>query len=138
MRLIYEVDELGYIPEYGTDDSAGIDFKSTEDVIIPPRSRVMINTHVKLIIPKKHYMLLRARSSLAAKFGLELMAGVIDCDYRDHIKVILYNTTDIPVTLSRGTKIAQGIVHEYVKAELVRGEIYEDGKHLGFGSTDNV
>jgi len=136
MQVIYELDNNAYVPEYGTSESAGMDFRCTEDFIIPPGGIAMINTYVKLIIPENHYLLIRSRSSIASKFGVEVMAGVIDSDYRGYIKILLHNTTKDRVEISKGTKIAQGILQEYVKAELIRGTVIQDQKHLGFGSTD--
>ena len=77
------------------------------------------------------------RSSLALNFGVDVLAGVVDSDYRGEIRVILLNTGTEPVVLSPGDRIAQLIVEKI--ADLCVTEVSSLPTTVrgegGFGST---
>src|SRR5437588_4915702 len=77
-------------PEQKTEDAAGFDLITTEEVEIPPCEIAIINTGVAVEIPKGHVGLIKSRSSLA-KAGLGTEGGVIDADYIGEIKIIMAN-----------------------------------------------
>ena len=85
-------------------------------------------------------MIVAARSSTPRRTGLAIPhgIGIIDSDYRgdgDEIKVQVWNTTDAPVMVARGERIAQGIL---VKIESVSWQPDTDAfgdTRGGFGST---
>ena len=52
------------------------------------------------------------RSGLAAKHGIDTMAGVIDADYRGPVGVILANLSDTDFEVKVGDRIAQLIVEK--------------------------
>ena len=52
------------------------------------------------------------RSGLAAKHGIDTMAGVIDADYRGQVGVILANLSDQDFEVKVGDRIAQLIVEK--------------------------
>lgn len=52
------------------------------------------------------------RSGLAAKHGIDTMAGVIDADYRGQVGVILANLSDEDFVINEGDRIAQLIVEQ--------------------------
>ncbi len=39
--------------------------------------------------------------------GVIVLAGVIDSDYQGTIKIVLQNTSEVPLPLEKGSKIAQ-------------------------------
>ena len=61
---------------------------------------------------------IRPRSGLALKFGIGLLnsPGTIDSDYRGEIKVIVIHHGKEPFVITRGLRIAQMIVSQYVTA----------------------
>ena len=128
------------IPIRGTCNSAGLDLCSNENGFINPLSRVMISTGIIVKIPMGHYGRIAPRSGLALKNGIDVLAGVIDSDYRGEIKVILYNTDkDKRYEYKKDDKIAQLIIEKYYDFEInivneLEDTIRSDG---GFGSTDN-
>ena len=67
---------------------------------------------------------MRPRSGLAAKHGISLVnaPGTVDADYRGEIKVILINFGEEPFTIKRGDRIAQMVINEVVRAELIHVE----------------
>ena len=52
------------------------------------------------------------RSGLAAKHGIDTMAGVIDADYRGQVGVILANLSDDDFQVKVGDRIAQLVVEK--------------------------
>ena len=63
-----------------------------------------------LIIPPGHYGRVAPRSGLAARAGIDTMAGVIDEDYRGEVKALLVNLSDVPVRIEKGDRVAQLIL----------------------------
>jgi dUTP pyrophosphatase len=54
------------------------------------------------------------------KHGLDTLAGVIDPDYSDEVRVVLVNTDmRIPFIIKPGYRIAQLILENYTDAEVV-------------------
>ena len=119
-----------------TKNSAGADLSASVDVVIPPQAIILVPTGEWLdtgVDIDGLFYLLAARSSLAYKKGLLLAngVGIIDADYKDEIKVMLYNSTDNPVLIQRGERIAQLIPTTY----LALYPSLEQERDGGFGST---
>lgn len=95
------------IPTKGSALSAGYDLYSTVDECIKPNERKLIDTGMQLEIPFGVYGRIAPRSGLAVKFGVDVMAGVIDPDYRGNIKVLLINHGDTDFIIHKGDRIAQ-------------------------------
>lgn len=102
------------VPKKGSPNAAGYDLYSTESGIIKPKERQLIPTGIALEIPSGYYGRIAPRSGLAFKHGIDVMAGVIDSDYRGEIGVILYNSDSYnDFTYSQGDKIAQIIFEKH-------------------------
>ena len=85
-----------------------------------------------------HYGRIAPRSGLAYKNGIDILAGVIDSDYRGDIGVILYNTdsnSDFEVKI--GDKIAQIIIEHCSGVNFVKTETLPITKRgeAGYGHT---
>lgn len=105
------------IPTQGTDFSAGYDLYAAEDACVPRLGRKLIKTNLSMAIPMNYYGRIAPRSGLAYKNGIDVLAGVIDSDYRGDIGVILFNTDEsLDFSVKAGDKIAQIIIekHHYV------------------------
>jgi dUTP pyrophosphatase len=78
---------------------------------------------------------IRAKSSLFSKTGCMLANGVgtIDCDYRDEIQVMLYNTRDEPCPISNGQSIAQIVLGQ--SGRFLDFAMIDKSREGGFGST---
>lgn len=103
-------------------------------------SRSAINTGIKVCIPTGYYGRIAPRSGLAFKQGIDVLAGVIDSDYRGEIKVILYNTDNTtPVTIKHGDRIAQIIFERCYSVTFTKTSVQDDTNRGsgGFGSTGN-
>ena len=102
----------GAVPNYETSGASGFDLKSSEDTYVPAKSTAVISTGFYVEIPNGYEIQVRSRSGLAAKKGVMVLnsPGTIDSDYRNEIKVILFNTSDEDFVISVGDRIAQGVL----------------------------
>ena len=125
------------LPKRGSALAAGLDVCSIEDLSLAPRQRVMARTGLAVAIPPGFYGRIAPRSGLAAKKGLDVLAGVIDSDYRGEVCCLLYNTGDEPIDLPAGSKICQLIVEQIITPEAAwETELDETARGAGgFGST---
>lgn len=99
------------LPKQATSFSAGYDLFAAEDAVVPSLGRKLIKTNVSMAIPINYYGRIAPRSGLAYKNGIDVLAGVIDSDYRGDIGVILYNTDSIEnFSVNIGDRIAQIII----------------------------
>lgn len=133
-----QLDPRAVLPKRGSALAAGLDICAIEDVEIQPKQRAMAQTGLAIAIPPGFYGRVAPRSGLAAKMGLDVLAGVIDSDYRGEICCILYNTGDEPILLPAGSKICQLIVEQIVTPEATWVNDLEETARgaAGFGSTD--
>ena len=126
------------LPTRGTQDAAGYDLYSSCNAIIPPQERLLIKTGIAIEIPEGYYGRIAPRSGLAFKHGIDIMAGVIDSDYRGEIGAILYNTDKSKSFHIRiGDRISQIIFEKYYTFDIVKtDEISKTSREAGgFGST---
>ena len=132
-----QLDERAILPSRGSIHSAGLDLFSIEDLIIGPRQRVTARTGLAVAIPLGYYGRVAPRSGLAAKHGLDVLAGVIDADYRGEIGCLLYNTGAEPINLPAGSKICQLIIEQIVTPTAAWSEDLDETSRGagGFGST---
>lgn len=134
-------------PTYGSNYAAGLDLYASQEYTIKPSSRECVNTGIALEWvknneldenPEDFYLRIAPRSGLSFKNGIDVMAGVIDYDYRGEIKVILLNTSDREFIINKGDKIAQAILTRILRFDEI--DICENLNDTqrgvgGFGST---
>ena len=106
---IKRIDKSLPLPQYETAGAVGFDFLAREEVTINPQEIKLIPGNVIVEVPKGYALILASRSSTPKKHGLTKPhgIGVIDQDYcgpEDEVKIQVYNFTDEPVTISRGTE----------------------------------
>lgn len=133
---------------YQTKLSAGLDLCATHNITLPPLERAVVDTgvYIKDVMPTNlhygaangtdvvPYAMVCSRSGLAAREGVIVLnaPGIVDADYEDTIKVILYNTNAYKQEFAEGTRIAQLVFsYAYRKTELVKDE----DRQGGLGST---
>ena len=110
INLIHENAKL---PTRGSDESAGLDLYTITSVTIPPGHRVLLSTGLAMSMPEGYVGLIWPRSKLAAKMGIDVLAGVVDSDYRGEIMISLLNTGLDPVEIKAGDKVAQMIIQKH-------------------------
>lgn len=132
--------EVGKIPTKGTDFSAGYDLYAAENGEIDPLKRCLIKTNISIAIPKGYYGRIAPRSGLAYKNGIDVMAGVIDSDYRGDVGVILYNSGIEVFSFNRGDRIAQLVIEKCHKADWVQVDDLSDTDRGdgGYGHTGKL
>lgn len=136
--FIKKLSPLGIIPTQGTEYAAGYDLYAAEDATIYKVSRKLVKTNIAISIPDGYYGRIAPRSGLAYKNGIDVMAGVIDSDYRGDIGVILFNTdTNNDFSVKAGDRIAQIIIEKCYKVTWVESENLTDSARSqgGYGST---
>ena len=128
---------------YATPDSAGMDLRACfeeEEVVVQPGGRVRVPSGIR-IEPKVSGVagFLYSRSGLGAVKGLVVAqgVGVIDADYRGEIVVWLLNTSDAPLTIRRGDRVAQLVFQPVFRLEPRRVEALSETVRGsgGFGHT---
>ncbi len=127
------------LPEYKTPGAAGFDLSSREDVTIAPGEVALVPLNVAITPPSGYFVLLAARSSLH-KRGLMPAngVGVIDADYcgnADEYKVVLWNFSQVPASIARGERIAQGVFVPLAQATFTEVKDMGAKSRGGFGST---
>ena len=112
--------------------------QNTASITILPGSRILIPTGIAIALPSKHYGRIAPRSGLAAKHGINVLAGVIDEDYRGQVFAAVHCTSkEQPFTIDHGMRIAQLILErasiiEPIQVDELSQTIRNTG---GFGST---
>ena len=121
----------------GSSFSAGLDLFSIEELSLQPGQRLLARTGLATAIPEGFYGRIAPRSGLATKTGLDVLAGVIDADYRGEISCLLYNAGDETIELPAQSKICQLIVEKIITPTAVWvAELAETERGSGgFGST---
>jgi len=138
---IKRVDKSLPLPKYETDGSVGFDLLCRESAEIAPQEIALIPANVIVETPPGYMLMICMRSSTPRKIGLMMAQGlgIIDNDYcgeEDELKIQVYNFTDEPVTIERGSRIAQGIFVRVGTAEWNEVEQMTAASRGGFGSTD--
>src|SRR5467141_1702114 len=109
-----KLDPKAVLPTRGSLSAAGLDLCSIEAITLQPRERRLIRTGLAVAIPAGYYGRLAPRSGLAMQKGIDVLAGVIDADYRGEIGCLLYNAGDEIIDLPAQTKICQLIIEKII------------------------
>jgi dUTP pyrophosphatase len=139
MIKINKLHELAIIPKRNNDTDAGADLYAVDEVTIAPQSRAIVSTGISLEIPEGFYGRIAPRSGLAAKYGIDVLAGVCDSGYRGEIKVVLINTDkEKSFEVTYGDKIAQLIIEQHFNFDFIEEELSVSLRgENGFGSSGN-
>ncbi|KXJ61671.1 MAG: hypothetical protein AXW14_08590 [Alteromonas sp. Nap_26] len=98
------------VPSLVNTNDAGLDLSAIESVTIPAGKQALIKTGLSFGLPAGTVGLIWPRSKLAAKHGLDVMAGVVDQPYTGEVMVSLINHSDKDFELRKGDRIAQLLV----------------------------
>ena len=124
-----------------TEGAAGLDLAAALDspITLAPGERKLVPTGLAMAIPPGWEGQVRPRSGLAAKFGVTCLnaPGTIDADYRGEVKVLLINHGHEPFVVQHGERVAQLVIAEVARAEIVAVDELADTARGegGFGST---
>ena len=125
------------LPRRGTPFSAGLDLHAIGRILIPVGERRSIQTGWAVQIPPGWYGRVAPRSGLAQRNGIDVLAGVVDQDYRGEVCVILHNAGSDPFQIERGDRVAQLIIEACALLDPAEvDELPETQRGTGgFGST---
>jgi dUTP pyrophosphatase len=141
MRLkIRRLDSTVSLPSYGTSEAAGFDLAATHDLVVAPRQIALVRTGLVIEVPSGYFLAIFARSSTPLKRGLIVSngVGVIDPDYSgpdDEVMIQVMNVTDLDVQISRGDRLAQGIVLPAPRVTWEEVSEIRESTRGGFGAT---
>ena len=131
------------LPAHATPDAAGLDLRAAvpddEPVTLAPGDFALVPTGLQIALPDGTEGQVRPRSGLAFKHGVTVLnsPGTIDSGYRGEVGVLLVNHGPTPFVVTRGERIAQLVVAQYVPVRFVPTaslDATERGAG-GFGST---
>ena len=137
---IQRIDTSLPLPQYASSGAAGFDFVTREETTVAPGGIGLVPGNVIVQVPEGYALLVLPRSSLPRRKGLVCphSLGVIDRDYHgpeDEIFIQVQNTTNEPVTVERGERIAQGLFVRVDRAEWQEVDDHGAATRGGFGST---
>jgi dUTP pyrophosphatase len=109
------------LPSYARLGDAGADLVARVEHILPPGGgRAAIPTGIAVALPDGYAGFVLPRSGLALRHGVTCLntPGLIDCGYRDELKVLLVNTDPTEeYRVERGDRIAQLVIQPVEQAE---------------------
>lgn len=128
------------LPARGSRFAAGLDLSSIEDLTIHAHERAIVRTGLAVAVPHGFYGRIAPRSGLATKHGLDVLAGVIDSDYRGEILCALINHGDEPIEITAGMRVAQLLIEAIATPSPCWSEDLNETKRGegGFGSTGEI
>jgi deoxyuridine 5'-triphosphate nucleotidohydrolase len=118
MKLEFQkLNDEAILPTRGSSKAAGLDLYAVEDIILEPGERAAVRTGLAVVVPADHYGRVAPRSGLAASHGIDVLAGVVDADYRGELRCILVNLGDKSFSISRGERVAQLVIEKIAMLE---------------------
>ena len=101
---------------------AGYDLYAAESLSIGPMERKVVHIGIEIELPTGYYGRIAPRSGLAVKSGIDVLAGVVDCGYRDEIRVVLINL-NLPQILFANQNDKRGITNTRLFGDKNRHDI---------------
>lgn len=137
---IKRLDPTVDLPSYAYEGDAGLDLRSSEDVVLAPLERRLVSTGLAVAIPEGYAGFVQPRSGLALREGLSMAntPGLIDAHYRGELKVCAVNLDpERPIHIERGERIAQLVIQRVPLVRLAEvDELDETDRGTGgFGSS---
>lgn len=130
------------LPEYAYPTDSGFDLFSVEEIQIPAFGRALIPTGLCFGFGENLELQIRPKSGLAINKGLTVLntPGTVDSGYNGEVKVIIFNTNNHDVVITKGMKVAQAclcpvINGKYAMIKEVNELDEKDRGSNGFGST---
>lgn len=125
------------LPKRQTAGSAGYDLATNETFELAPGERRVVKTGLSIAVPDGTYGRIAPRSGLAARYGIQTLAGVVDADYRGELGVVLINHGTEPFHATKGDRIAQLVIERISTPFVTLVEDLDDTRRGagGFGST---
>lgn len=125
------------LPTYAHKGDAGFDIYAVSSKLIKKGSHEIVPTGVASEIAEGWFVSIRDRSGLAKDLGIHVLGGVVDASYRGEWRIILANFGPKDYKVTKGERIAQGILQPAPQAEIRKVKKISRTKRGkgGFGST---
>ena len=136
MKIV--LDDGAFMPTRAHPDDAGLDIKSPKDVYMIHGASYVIDTGIRVQIPKGYSGQLKSKSGLLINHNISSGEGLIDSGYTGTIKVYLRNNSPTDdYQIKRGDKITQLVIQAMITPELEVVDSLEDTERgeNGFGSS---
>ncbi len=135
--MIQKLSADARLPTRGSAFAAGYDLYAARAATLPAHGKGLVDTDLAMAVPPGTYGRVAPRSGLAAKHFIDTGAGVIDADYRGHVRVLLFNHGDADFAIAAGDRIAQLVLERIVTPDVVEVAVLEESVRGagGFGST---
>ena len=133
-------DPAAILPRFGYHGDAGLDLHVVGDHRLDPGQRSDLPAGIKVELPEGVWAEIEGRSSTLRRRGLKVHRGIIDQGYRGELFTYVENTTDEPVWIKEGERLAQLIPHPvYVVTPIAVEKVApSDRGENGFGSTGHA
>ena len=139
MRLpIQRLDPAAIVPTRAHSGDAGLDLHALRDARVAPGAVITVLTGIAVAIPYGHVGLIKPRSGLATRHGIDTLAGVIDHGYSGEVRVLLTTHSTDSRWVKAGERVAQLLVVPiaYTTPQVVDALPTSARGDGGFGSTD--
>jgi len=130
------------VPTYGSPGAIGLDLsvrceRKLGAYCLDAGDWAAYPTGIAVAIPTGWYGRIAPRSGLALNKAIDVLAGVIDSDYRGEIKIILVNHGTEHIWIDDGMRIAQLILERADRCGIEVVDELDDTQRgtAGFGST---
>ena len=127
-------------PDYATDGAAGLDLRAClkNPMYVYPNNTAIIGSGIAIAIDNPNIAaVLLPRSGLGIKHGIVLanLIGLIDSDYREEIKIAIWNRSDKLFVINHNDRICQMVFVPIIKPEFEWVPNLESNGRGGLGST---
>ena len=128
--------ETSAIPTRGSNQAAGLDLYADGNFVVKAGAHAIIPTGVALAIPDGYCGQVWPRSGVSARYGVDVLAGVIDSDYTGELKVVI-QCGQQDFCIEQGDRIAQLLIVPVSMLQCVEVDSLDDTVRGagGFGST---
>jgi len=111
MLNIKKLSKNAKTPEFKAVGDAGADLYNAYDYVIEPKETIIVQTDIAIDLPKNYHAVVTSRSSVSLS-ALTVHTGIIDSNYHGSIGVITENTSDKPIKVKKGERLAQILFYE--------------------------
>jgi len=143
---VKKINEDAVIPVFAHPTDSGFDLFTCEDITVPRNKKAIAKTGLIFEIPKGWGIQIKNKSGITVKgvpttcgnnADITVFEGTVDMDYRGELGIMFKNEEDFEITISKHTKLAQGVLRKvynctFVEVNEVNDTVRGEG---GFGST---
>ena len=94
----------------GSAGTGGYDLCAASSYVLPSQGKGTMDTGLVVSLPLSSYARIAPRSRLAIRNSIDVGVGVVDLDYWDEIKVVLFNHSVEDFVVKANDRIAQLIL----------------------------